>query len=59
MEGLNSQNKLERIRLTPENSKALNCGFDVTPARLITGLITNKGICKATSNDIQQLLQAQ
>ncbi len=59
MEGLNSQNKLERIRITPENSKALNYGFDVTPARLITGLITNHGICKATSNDIKQLLQAQ
>ena len=57
MEGLNSQNKLERIKITPENSTTVNYGFDVTPARLITGLITNKGICKATSNDIQQLLQ--
>jgi len=57
MEGLNSQNKLEKIKITPKNSTTVNYGFDVTPARLITGLITNKGICKATSNDIQQLLQ--
>ncbi|MBN2544201.1 MAG: S-methyl-5-thioribose-1-phosphate isomerase [Spirochaetes bacterium] len=38
--------KVENVRLFAEKTKALNYGFDVTPARLITGLITEKGICK-------------
>jgi methylthioribose-1-phosphate isomerase len=35
------------VRLTPEHSPAANYGFDVTPARLVTGLITERGICRA------------
>jgi len=38
--------KIKNVRLFAEKTKALNFGFDVTPARLITGLITEKGICK-------------
>jgi methylthioribose-1-phosphate isomerase len=36
------------VRLTPEGSGAANPAFDVTPARLVTGLITERGICPAT-----------
>ena len=36
------------VQLTPEGSPAANYGFDVTPARLITGLITERGICPAS-----------
>lgn len=36
------------VRLTPETSRAANPAFDVTPARLVTGLITERGICKAS-----------
>jgi methylthioribose-1-phosphate isomerase len=39
-------NKIEKIKLFHESSKALNYGFDITPARLITGFITERGICK-------------
>ena len=35
------------VRVTPEASQAANYGFDVTPRRLVTGLITERGICKA------------
>jgi len=35
------------VRLTPERSAAANYGFDVTPSRLVTGLITERGICPA------------
>jgi methylthioribose-1-phosphate isomerase len=43
----NSQ-KLEKVLLTPRESPACNYGFDVTPARLVTGgLITERGICEA------------
>jgi methylthioribose-1-phosphate isomerase len=38
-------NKIESVRLFYEKANAVNYGFDVTPARLITGLITERGIC--------------
>jgi methylthioribose-1-phosphate isomerase len=36
------------VRLTPEGSRAANPAFDVTPARLVTGLITERGVCPAS-----------
>ena len=36
------------VRLTPEGSPAANYAFDVTPARLVTGLITERGVCAAS-----------
>jgi methylthioribose-1-phosphate isomerase len=44
-----------RILLCPERTPAANFAFDVTPARLITGLITERGICRATAPDIRRL----
>lgn len=44
-----------KVRICPEDSSASNPGFDITPARLITGLITEKGICGADENDIKRL----
>jgi len=46
---------LQKVRLIPEDSKALNYGFDVTPARLITGLITERGVCKPDKKSILTL----
>jgi methylthioribose-1-phosphate isomerase len=40
------------VLLTPPNSPAANYGFDVTPARLVTGLITERGICAASEDGI-------
>ena len=40
------------VRLTPESSPAANYGFDVTPRRLITGLITERGICQPNEKSI-------
>jgi len=54
IEGWNGKN-ISTVRLIPENSIAKNYGFDVTPARLVTGLITEKGICSASKEGIQQL----
>jgi len=45
-------NEIKKVLITPSNSPASNYGFDVTPARLITGLITERGICKASEDDI-------
>jgi len=44
-----------RVRICPEKSPAANFAFDVTPARLITGLITERGVCKASAEDIRRL----
>jgi methylthioribose-1-phosphate isomerase len=44
-----------RVRLCPESSAAANFAFDVTPARLVTGLITERGICKAAAEDIGRM----
>jgi methylthioribose-1-phosphate isomerase len=46
----NGQTQL--VRLTPEESPGLNYGFDVTPARLVTGLITERGICAASEEGL-------
>jgi methylthioribose-1-phosphate isomerase len=47
--------KVKSVRLIPEKSKVANYGFDVTPARLVTGLITERGICKANKESILEL----
>jgi methylthioribose-1-phosphate isomerase len=43
------------VRLTPEGSPAANYAFDVTPARLVTGLITERGVCPATRDGLLSL----
>jgi len=47
--------QLTSVLLTPENSKAANYAFDVTPARLVSGLITERGICNASEEAILDL----
>ena len=54
MQGL-CEGELKTILVTPLNSPALNYGFDVTPSRLISGLITERGICKANEEAILNL----
>lgn len=58
MEGMDGA-MLRNVRITPTESKAQNYGFDVTPARLITALITEKGICPASAKGLQTLFQRQ
>ncbi len=40
--------EIKQVLLTPEDSPAANYAFDITPARLVTGLITERGICEAS-----------
>lgn len=53
-----SGGQLKTVRICPDNIPAANYGFDVTPARLVTGLITEKGICKASEKDISSLFSS-
>ena len=53
--GRTSSGAMETVRVVPEGSPALNLGFDVTPARLVTGLITECGHCPASRAGLQSL----
>lgn len=46
---------VKSVRITPAESPAANYGFDVTPARLIKGLITERGICEASKDGVYKL----
>jgi len=53
--GRSSSGRMETVRLVPEKSAALNLAFDVTPARLVSGLITERGSCPASTAGLQRL----
>ena len=53
--GVDEDGQIREIRIVPKNSSALNYGFDITPNRLVTGLITERGICKATQKAIKEM----
>ena len=45
--GRTAEGRIETVRIVPDGSPVANYGFDVTPARLVTGLITERGVLKA------------
>ena len=47
MTGVTADGRIESVRIVPDGSKVANYGFDVTPARLVTGLITERGVIAA------------
>ena len=51
--------RMWEVSLAPESSPAVNYGFDVTPRRLVTGLITERGVCKADEKSILELFPEQ
>lgn len=48
---------LTKVLITPPDSRAANYAFDVTPARLVTGLITERGICRASEEHISNMFR--
>ncbi|HDR88380.1 MAG TPA: S-methyl-5-thioribose-1-phosphate isomerase [Bacteroidetes bacterium] len=54
VEGLDGEKRV-RVRILPEEHLVANPGFDVTPARLVTALITERGVCMATEEGIASL----
>ena len=54
MTGLTADGRIESVRIVPERSGVANYGFDVTPARLVTGLITERGVIAATRESLKQ-----
>ena len=57
VEGIDEENKLKKIRIYPQKSKSLNLAFDVTPAKYVTGLITEKGVCEASEKGLKGLFK--
>ncbi len=49
------KDKIEKVLVPPADSPAANHAFDVTPARLVTGFITERGVCRAGEADILSL----
>jgi methylthioribose-1-phosphate isomerase len=52
IEGWTEDGRRVAVRLTPQSSPAANYAFDVTPARLVTGLITERGLCPASRDGL-------
>ena len=57
VEGLDENNEIKKVLIYPKKSKAMNLAFDVTPAKYVTGLITEKGISKASSEGLKKLFK--
>ncbi|MHB0927143.1 MAG: S-methyl-5-thioribose-1-phosphate isomerase [Gallionellaceae bacterium] len=53
--GLCDDGQVRTVQVTPQGSRAANYGFDVTPARLVTGLITERGVVKADAGAMRVL----
>ena len=57
VEGLDENKNLKKVRIYPEKSKTLNLAFDITPAKYVTGLITEKGICESSEEGLKKLFK--
>ena len=55
MTGRTQTGDIASVRITPETSPTANPAFDVTPARLVTGLVTERGLCPATEAGLRSL----
>ncbi|HVY34143.1 MAG TPA: S-methyl-5-thioribose-1-phosphate isomerase [Caulobacteraceae bacterium] len=53
--GLDENGDLRTVRLTPQDSPAANPAFDVTPARLVSAIITERGVCEASAEGLRGL----
>jgi methylthioribose-1-phosphate isomerase len=53
--GKDAQGKVVQVRVSPEATNAANPAFDVTPARLVTGLITERGVAEATPESLRKM----
>jgi len=57
VEGLDKDKKLQKILIYPQKSEVKNIAFDVTPAKYVTGLITEKGVCEASEKGLKGLFK--
>ena len=55
LSGLAEDGVVRTVRIAPEGSPAANFAFDVTPARLVSGIITERGVCPASAEGLLSL----
>ena len=57
IEGKDDKNNIKKVLIYPEKSKSMNLAFDITPAKYVTGLITEKGVCEASTNGLKKMFK--
>ncbi len=57
IEGIDENNEIKKVLIYPNKSKAMNLAFDVTPAKYVTGLITERGISEASNKGLKELFK--
>ena len=57
VEGIDENNEIKKVLIYPNKSKAMNLAFDVTPAKYVSGLITERGISEASSDGLSKLFK--
>jgi methylthioribose-1-phosphate isomerase len=57
VEGIDENNEIKKVLIYPNKSKAMNLAFDVTPAKYVTGLITERGISEASTDGLKKLFK--
>ena len=57
VEGIDENNEIKKVLIYPTKSKAMNLAFDVTPAKYVTGLITERGISEASFDGLSKLFK--
>ena len=57
IEGLDENDNIKKILIYPGKSKVLNLAFDITPSKYVTGLITEKGICEASTRALKKMFR--
>jgi methylthioribose-1-phosphate isomerase len=58
VQGRTASGEVAQVRISPDGTDAANFAFDVTPARLVTGLITERGVCAASREGLRGLFPA-
>jgi len=57
VEGLDEIGNVKKVLIYPKKSKSMNLAFDITPAKYVTGLITEKGVCEASTEGLKELFR--
>ncbi len=57
IEGKDDKNNISKVLIYPKKSKSMNLAFDITPAKYVTGLITEKGVCEASTNGLKKMFE--
>ena len=57
IEGIDENNQVKKVLIYPKKSKAMNLAFDVTPAKYVTGLITERGVIEASFEGLKKLFK--